>query len=50
MLVIRLVEMTPPFVRSFIAMPPEVQKAFGKQLGLLLKDATHPSFDLKIYN
>jgi mRNA-degrading endonuclease RelE of RelBE toxin-antitoxin system len=50
MLVIRRVEMTPHFVRSFIAIPPEIQKAFGKQLGLLLKDATHPSLDLKLYN
>jgi len=42
--------MTPHFVRSFVAMPPDIQKAFGKQLGLLLKDATHPSLDLKIYD
>ena len=48
MLVIRRVEVTPHFVRSFIAIPPEIQKAFGKQLGLLLKDATHPSLDLKL--
>jgi mRNA-degrading endonuclease RelE of RelBE toxin-antitoxin system len=50
MLVIRRVEMTPRFVRTFTAMPTEVQKAFGKQLGLLLQDTTHPSLDLKLYD
>lgn len=50
MLIIRRVELTPHFVRSFIAMPANVQQAFGKQLGLLLQDATHPSLDLKLYD
>ncbi len=50
MLTIRHVEMTPHFVRSFSTLPADVQKAFGKQLGLLLRDSTHPSLDLKLYD
>lgn len=49
MLIIRSVSLTPHFVRSFIAMPSAVQKTFGKQLGLLLRDTTHPSLDVKLY-
>jgi mRNA-degrading endonuclease RelE of RelBE toxin-antitoxin system len=49
MLIIRSVSLTPHFVRSFIAMPSAVQKAFGKQLGLLLRDTMHPSLDVKLY-
>jgi hypothetical protein len=50
MLIIRRLEMTPHFVRSFAAIPPDIQRAFGKQLGLLLRDAAHPSLDLKLYD
>ncbi len=30
-------------------MPAAIQKTFGKQLGLLLRDAMHPSLDVKLY-
>ena len=50
MLVIRRVEMTPHFIRSFITMPQDVQKAFGKQLGLLFQNSAHSSLDLKLYD
>jgi len=37
------------FGRAFIAAPPEVQKAFGKQLAHLLRDLRHRSLDAKKY-
>jgi len=37
------------FSRAFIAAPPEVQKAFGKQLAHLLRDLRHRSLDAKKY-
>jgi len=37
------VEMTDHFVQSFLGLPQPIQKAFGKQLGFLLKDIRHPS-------
>jgi hypothetical protein len=38
------------FVRSYIDAPPEVQKAFGKQLAHLLRNLRHPSLDAKKYD
>ncbi len=38
------------FVKSFIAAPPEVQRAFGKQLAHLLRDLRHRSLDAKKYD
>ena len=38
------------FARSFIDAPPEVQKAFGKQLANLLRDLRHRSLDAKKYD
>lgn len=35
--------LTEPFAANLIASPPEVQKAFGKQLTNLLRDLRHPS-------
>ena len=35
------------FARAFIAAPPEVHKAFGKQLAHLLRDLRHRSLDAK---
>jgi len=35
--------LTEQFVRSFITAPPEIQKTFGKQLALFLRDRRHPS-------
>jgi hypothetical protein len=35
------------FVRSFVAAPPELQRAFGKQLAHLLRDLRHRSLDAK---
>jgi len=41
--------LTEPFVANLIASPPEVQKAFGKQLTNLLRDLRHPSLRAKKY-
>jgi hypothetical protein len=41
--------LTEPFTRAFVAAPPEVQKAFGKQLASLLRDLRHRSLDAKKY-
>src|SRR5262249_30969062 len=41
--------LTEPFAASLIASPPEVQKAFGKQLTNLLRDLRHPSLRAKKY-
>lgn len=38
------------FTRSFIEAPPDVQKAFGKQLAHLLRSLRHPSLDAKKYD
>lgn len=35
------------FLRQFTAAPPVVQKAFGKQVELLLRDLRHPSLRAK---
>jgi len=42
------VEMTDHFIQSFLDLPQPIQKAFGKQLGFLLKDIRHPSLRAKI--
>lgn len=42
------VELGPQFVRQFQKAPEEIQKAFGKQLGRLLRDVRHPSLHAKI--
>src|SRR5262249_62310335 len=41
--------LTEPFAVNLIASPPEVQKAFGKQLTNLLRDLGHPSLRAKKY-
>ena len=41
--------LTEPFAVNLIASPPEVQKAFGKQLTNLLRDLRHPSLRAKKY-
>src|SRR4029453_6992561 len=41
--------LTEPFAANLIASPPEVQKAFGKQLTNLLRDLRHPSLRAKNY-
>jgi len=38
------------FQQRFTAAPPEVQKAFAKQLGYLLRDIRHPSLHAKKYD
>lgn len=44
------VEFSPQFVRQFKDAPEEIQKAFGKQLGHLLRDFRHPSLHAKIFD
>ncbi|MCC6847421.1 MAG: hypothetical protein IT294_02880 [Deltaproteobacteria bacterium] len=44
------VEFTERFIASYIAAPPEIHKAFGKQLALLLRDYRHPSLQAKKYD
>src|SRR5262249_6716881 len=39
--------LTEQFAANLIARPPEVEKAFGKQLTNLLRDLRHPSFRAK---
>jgi len=41
---------TSRFNRDFRAAPPEVQKAFNKQLSHLLRDLRHPSLRAKKYD
>ena len=41
--------LTEPLAANLIASPPEVQKAFGKQLTNLLRDLRHPSLRAKKY-
>ena len=41
--------LTESFAANLIASPPEVQKAFGKQLTNLLRDLRHPSLRAKKY-
>jgi hypothetical protein len=50
MLIIRRVTMTAHFLRSYSTISPDIQKAFGKQLGLLISNASHPSLDLTLYD
>jgi len=38
------------FTRNFRIAPEQVQKAFGKQLGNLLRDFRHPSLHTKKYD
>lgn len=38
------------FTQSFRKLPQRLQKAFGKQLGLLLSDLQHPSLHSKKYD
>lgn len=40
--------MTDHFTRSYLIVPQPIQKAFGKQLGLLLTNPKHPSLHAKI--
>lgn len=42
--------MTDHFTRSYLTLPQLIQKAFGKQLGLLLSDIKHPSLRAKIFD
>ena len=42
--------LTEPFVESLINAPPEVQRLFGKQLALLLKNWRHPSLQAARYD
>lgn len=44
------VELSPQSARQFQKAPEEVQKAFGKQLGHLLRDSRHRSLDAKRYD
>jgi mRNA-degrading endonuclease RelE of RelBE toxin-antitoxin system len=44
------VEFTPQFARQFQKAPEEIQKAFGKQLGHLLRNPRHPSLHAKKYD
>jgi len=41
---------TKTFVRNYRKLPPEIQKAVDKQLGLLLSNSQHPSLNLKKMN
>jgi len=41
---------TPTAVRSYLAAPPAVQKAFDKQVNLLVQNLRHPSLQAKKYN
>jgi len=41
--------LTERFARAYADAPPEVQKAFGKQLAYLLRDLRHRSLDAKKY-
>ena len=38
------------FLKSYAGAPPEVQKAFDKQLGFLLDNLKHPSLHAKKYD
>lgn len=42
--------MTEPFASAYLKVPQPIQKAFGKQLGLLLSNLSHPSLNAKIYD
>ena len=42
--------LTEQFVRSYIASPAEIQKTFGKQLALFLRDWRHPSLQAKKFD
>lgn len=44
------VVLTDHFTASLATAPPEVQKAFGKQLALFLRDWRHPSLRAKRYD
>ncbi|MBI2625446.1 hypothetical protein HY442_01150 [Candidatus Parcubacteria bacterium] len=44
------VEFSPQFARQFQKAPEQVQKAFGKQLGHLLRDFRHHSLRAKKYD
>jgi len=39
---------TKPFVRDYRGLPPEIQRRFDKQLGLLLENPRHPSLGARI--
>ena len=41
---------TKNFVRDYRKLPPEIQRAVDKQLGLLLSSSQHPSLNLKKMN
>lgn len=38
------------FCKSLVAAPPDVQKLFGKQIALLLRNLRHPSLHAKKYD
>lgn len=44
------VVITERFSTNYVQAPPEVQKAFGKQLAHLLRDLRHPSLRAKKYD
>lgn len=41
---------TPHFLRAYHKAPKQIQKAFDKQIGLLLEDLHHPSLRAKKYH
>jgi mRNA interferase RelE/StbE len=44
------VVITETFATGYVGAPPEVQKAFGKQLAHLLRNLRHPSLRAKKYD
>lgn len=44
------VVVTDTCVRALLAAPPEIQKVFGKQLAMLLKNPRHPSLQAKKFD
>lgn len=41
---------TPHFLRAYYKAPKQIQKAFGKQVRLLMQDLHHPSLRAKKYD
>lgn len=44
------VQLTEPFIKAYAGLPQQIQKLYGKQLGLLLTNFHHPSLNTKIYD
>ena len=42
--------LTDPFINQLVAAPPHIQKLFGKQLSLLLRDFRHTSLRSKRFD